>query len=290
MVELTGIGFNRQGFFFEIQGVCKNQSGRRIGCGVGFDNFTGNPTFNSTGALTELVPDPDIAGTGIVVAIVIQTFLVFLLATTTVVDESRLHKDYIGISTFSDASTLLALAYITNFILTGKCTMSTYHYYIALDSVLMACSTLVLTFTTSRYRYFKILANYLRYFFMLAIFALLGTLIGYQFLTHFNADFPEWNPPGTKDRNASSLVLPASCFFDPDLIKGENPYAPKRTDKLSEDQLQRIGLPVKNYAVPQMYIYIVLTVFVVVGTLLPYLCCFRTRHRETAATTMERKT
>lgn len=178
----------------------------------------------------------------------------------------------------SDMSTVLAFAYMTSFSHTGKCTMSTYHYYIVLDSILLACSTLVLTFTTSRHHYSETFAGIFRFLLMLAIFILLGIFLGYQMVTHFNDDFPEWNPPNIKTRNISTLVLPVSCFFDPDLIRSENPYAPKRYPVvLVGSQLDRIGQPVKNYQLPELWIYILLALLFVASSVMSFINCFPAR-------------
>jgi len=171
----------------------------------------------------------------------------------------------------SDLSIILVVVYMLNFLLTGKCTLTTYHYYIGLDSVLLACSTMLLTFFTAQQHYWHTLAGPLRFIASLAIFILLGILFGYQTFTHGDKAFPEWNPPDIQTRNDSALILPVSCFFDPDLIMHENPYAAKRKAKLSLTQIARIGKPIKNYQVPELWLYIFLTLLFVLSSL-THLC------------------
>ncbi|KAF2264987.1 hypothetical protein CC78DRAFT_216568 [Lojkania enalia] len=158
--------------------------------------------------------------------------------------------------TISDIMTILTVAYMINFELTGKCSMSTYHYYVAFDSVLIACSCILAVFTTSGRRYWDSFAGVFRFLAMLIIFVLLGVFLGYQALRHWSTDFPEWNPPDTRTRNDSTLLLPASCFLDPSLIATRSPYA----GALDEQKMSRIGWPVRTYELPEIWIYIFLVV------------------------------
>ena len=140
--------------------------------------------------------------------------------------------------TVSDSMTVLAVAYIFNFMATGKCKMCTYHYYVALDSISVACSTIVTTLLVSGHYYWKSFMSFLRFLASAGIFACLGVLIGCQLEHHLN--FPEWNPPDIKNRSDSALLLPASCFLDPDLIFRDNPYAGRLQNTI---QIDRVGKP-----------------------------------------------
>jgi len=62
----------------------------------------------------------------------------------------------------SDAATLLGLAYYFNFMLAAKCDMSTYHYYVALDTILFTCATIALAALLSRAYYWRSLASVFR--------------------------------------------------------------------------------------------------------------------------------
>jgi hypothetical protein len=159
---------------------------------------------------------------------------------------------YQTLFSISDLLTILAVTYILNFWLTGKCVMSTYHYYVALDSVLIACSTTLVTFTTSGHLYWRTWAWIPRFFSAIAIFVILGILLGYQMVKEKDTDFPDWRPP---TRNDSALLLPASCFLDPDLIANDNPYSPNRTMQLTDAQLNQIGRPVKSIRLPELWFY-----------------------------------
>jgi hypothetical protein len=53
----------------------------------------------------------------------------------------------------SDILTVQAIIYVATFMQIKKCGFTTYHYYVALDSVLLACSTLVLIFIIAHHHY-----------------------------------------------------------------------------------------------------------------------------------------
>jgi hypothetical protein len=173
---------------------------------------------------------------------------------------------------FSDVFTIVAVVYIINFLSTGKCDMSTYHYYVALDSVLVACSTILVTFTISGKLYWKTWACILRLMSAISIFALLGVLLGYQLVTHGDKDFPNYWPSTGSD---TALLLPASCFFDPDLIRYSNPYSPMRMRNrpFSEAQMAIIGNPTKSKKIPEMGLYWTLAVLFLVALIISFAKC-----------------
>ena len=183
---------------------------------------------------------------------------------------------------------ILAVVYILNFTMTGKCTMSTYHYYVALDSILIACATMVITFITSHHEYWKTLAGVLRFLSTLIVFILVGIFLGYQMFTHWDTDFPEWNPPDFKKRNDSAIIIPVSCFFDPDLIARSNPYAPNRTTPLTDLELDRIGRPVKSRSLPQLWIYVLLALCFIVKCIME-IAYFFSSNRSRASQMSKRK-
>lgn len=210
------------------------------------------------------------------------------------------------ISSISDILAVVAIVYIINFLNTGKCNMSVYHYYVALDSVLLVCSTLVLTFAASQQRqkqkelalYLQLqnerqlnpylqshghqhagrrpipknkmtltAASIIRFIATTIIFTLMGILLVYQISTHAYTPFPHFMPPDIAATNDSAILLPVSCFFDPDLILKRNPYSLQLKPQLTAKRLERIGAPVVNIALPQFWLYVCLACFFAVETL-----------------------
>ncbi|XTI94382.1 hypothetical protein V2W45_1438384 [Cenococcum geophilum] len=174
---------------------------------------------------------------------------------------------------FSDILTIQAVVYILNFVLTGKCGLTTYHYFVALDSLLLFCSTMVLVFVTSRHHYWETLLGPFRFLATLVIFGMLSIFIGYQTFRHGTSDFPNWKP---SEHNDTVLLLPVSCFLDPDLISSAefgNPYAPNQT--VTDAQLDQIGRPVKTYQLPEIWIFWILALCLVLGV--TTCCCLAAR-------------
>lgn len=143
--------------------------------------------------------------------------------------------------------------------------MSAYHYYVALDSILLACSTTVVAFATSGRHFWKTYAGLPRFFSTLTIFINLGIFLGYQILSHWNTDFPEWIPPDIIPSNDSALLLPVSCFLDRSLVNKSNTYAPHRLNPLNDAQLDRIERPVKTKKLPQTWIFLCLVMALLMG-------------------------
>ena len=144
----------------------------------------------------------------------------------------------------------------------GKCTMSVYHYYVALDSVLIACSIMVIAFATSGHHFWTTFAGIPRFILMLATFLFVGIFLGYQAAKHLRIDFPSWMPPDINLTHDSALLLPVSCFLDPDLVADASPY---RSTLRNSNLLDRIGRPVKAYHLPQLWIYCCLLFALVLG-------------------------
>lgn len=99
----------------------------------------------------------------------------------------------------------------------------------------------------------------------LLAFIFLGIFLGNQMLKRWHNDFPSWHPPDIRFTNDSAILLPVSCFLDPDFVENESPYATKRQTHLTEVQLNRIGRPVKTHSLPQFWIYVCLVVALVMG-------------------------
>lgn len=150
----------------------------------------------------------------------------------------------------------------------GKCVMSTYHFYVALDTILIACSAIIAILLTSRQR--RTVTLVLRWISTLIILILLGLFIVAQLLKHRDTLFPEQLPPDRGTRNDSALLLPASCFFDLDLENHESPYAPNHPN-INDLRLDRIGQPVKVKFIPQIWFYFFLLTVFLTG---PFVRCF----------------
>lgn len=135
--------------------------------------------------------------------------------------------------------------------------MSVYHYYMALDSILLACSTIAVVFAALGLNLWKTWAGPFRFLSKLLIFVFLTIFLSYQIRKLRNSNFPELFPRmGTND---STVLLPVSCFLDPDLIDRESPWAPKRS--LTVAQLEDIGRPTTTWKLPQIWLFVLLTLF-----------------------------
>ncbi len=162
----------------------------------------------------------------------------------------------------SDLLTILAAVYGTIFWANGKCTMAVYHYYVALDSILLACSTIAVAFAASGRPFWKTPAALWRLLSTLVVFVFLGIFLLYQLLKHANANFPELLPP--KDRLDSAILLPVSCFLDSDLVDKESPYAPSQR-QLNDAQLESIGRPIEIIKLPQNWSFVLLSLSLLSG-------------------------
>lgn len=156
----------------------------------------------------------------------------------------------------SDAATLLGFAYYFNFMLAAKCSISTYHYYVALDIILFTCSTIVMATLLSRAYYWRSLAAAFRFPLALAYFFFVGLLLFYQSVRA--PKFPEWLPPDVGVRNDSALLLPVSCFLDPDLIKHYSPFRPSWSRNKTAVQRDRIGPAIEPARLPEFVLYVLL--------------------------------
>ena len=167
----------------------------------------------------------------------------------------------------SDANTLLMLAYGLNFFLVQQCTMSTYHYAVVTDIVLMSCANFVLiTALVSEYWRAPV-TGFLRFGAMVVIFTFLGITLNYQRTRVRKA---EYIPPDS--RNDSVILLPASCFLDPQ-FKG-------LSSNLTTSMLKKIGYQVKPYLFWEFRLWIVLVVFFFAGTLRTIVQFFSDRRRK----------
>ena len=177
----------------------------------------------------------------------------------------------------SDSSAILGTAYCLNFNLVSKCTLSAYHYYIAVDIMLFACSAIVLAALLSHPYYWQTIAALLRFLLNVTLLTFSGILVVYQgFRTPI---FPEWMPPDIKRRNDSALILPASCFLDPQLIVYESIYSSRSGGRIKNSaQLARVGTPVDTRKTPELALFLLLlSCFVLIHLSSLIGVCFRAK-------------
>ena len=118
-----------------------------------------------------------------------------------------------------DAQLILAFVYGINFGISAKCTMSAYHYNIAVDTMVVALTCITLSAYMRHDFWHGKLAAILRMLIAIAIFAFLLRFLFYQFEMVSN---PEYISIPTPNRTDSLLFLPMACFLDRDL----NPFRP----------------------------------------------------------------
>ncbi|KAK3897245.1 hypothetical protein C8A05DRAFT_48066 [Staphylotrichum tortipilum] len=117
----------------------------------------------------------------------------------------------------SDTQLILALVYGINFGIHGKCTLSAYHYNVAVDIMVVSLTCLILSVYMLPDYWEAKLASALRVFVTLVIFAFLLRFLAYQFQTDIAPELMLGYRTSSTD---SSLFLPMACFLDPDL----NPF------------------------------------------------------------------
>ncbi|KAG8534406.1 uncharacterized protein KY384_001251 [Bacidia gigantensis] len=143
----------------------------------------------------------------------------------------------------SDTQTLTTIAYGLDFWLIQKCSMSAYHYVIAINICLISCANFVLSLSLVR-EYWKAPASaLLRVVGIAVIFGYLLKLLIYQ---GSRKDFPEYQPP--LGMTSSALLLPATCFLDSEFADFYRSY--------TEAQKQTIGYPMKPWQFEELVIYV----------------------------------
>ena len=175
--------------------------------------------------------------------------------------------------TGSDMLTILAAVYGIVFWANGKCTMTVYHYYVALDSILLACSTIAVAFATSSRHYWMTWAGTYRTLATTLVFVFLSIFLGYQLFNHPHDHLPNAIPPRGND---SAIFLPVSCFLDPDLINTASPYGPSLQHTLTDHQKTRIGGSKQFLRLPEIGLFIVLVVLLIIAVI-SHLPCTRAR-------------
>lgn len=129
----------------------------------------------------------------------------------------------------SDGQTFLTIAYGVAFLKSGKCDLSAYHLAIAINITLITCANFALSNLMIRRYWAHPLSALIRYGSISIVVVALGWLTNYE----RSGEYPEWQPPST--RNSSAILLPASCFMDPD----------HQVFNISDTRLDTIGHPIK---------------------------------------------
>jgi hypothetical protein len=139
----------------------------------------------------------------------------------------------------SDSQSLLALAYSVNFkpfmpFTPEVCTMTVYHYTIAINYILMSLSAAVMSVLMVQNYWKTPIASVLRTCAHATVFIFMFMIMSNQLA---RPTFPEWEP--TFHRKDSAILLPAACFFDPDLDE----TLKKTFDGFNATQLNEVGTP-----------------------------------------------
>ncbi|MBE3042123.1 hypothetical protein IMZ48_05985 [Candidatus Bathyarchaeota archaeon] len=146
----------------------------------------------------------------------------------------------------ADTQLFLALAYGINFAVSSKCTLSAYHYEVGLNMALLALASTNLSTLMIRDYYARAkIAAVLRTLVILVSYAFVGRMIAYQF-TRVSKPEEVWANKLWENTD-SSILLPASCFLDPDLdpLRG-----------LSGAELERVGGDLSGDTVtPEVVLY-----------------------------------
>ncbi|KAF2810567.1 uncharacterized protein BDZ99DRAFT_519260 [Mytilinidion resinicola] len=163
-----------------------------LNCNVSFmDNSDIAAKFSGH---SKIKTDAGIAGLGIYIALLVQVFGILFLAIIFALWDIRgqnRRSHYQLLFAFSDILTIQDVVYILNCILTGNCDLTTYHYFVALDSLLIFCSTMVLFFVTSRHHYWQTLRGAVRFLATLTVFCILSIFIGYETFRHWTSALPD---------------------------------------------------------------------------------------------------
>jgi hypothetical protein len=135
------------------------------------------------------------------------------------------------LKSISDALTIITLAYVVNFGVSGKCTMSGYHYLFGINAMLMAFASITIYVTIVRNYWAAPVSALFRTIAHVVVFALVGRLLFYQWtIDVMPHPFYFWGDAA--GRTDSALFLPMACFLDNDL----NPL-----EILNAAQLDQVG-------------------------------------------------
>jgi hypothetical protein len=148
----------------------------------------------------------------------------------------------------SDSQLLLGTAQCISFAVTGICTTSQYHYTIALHLVLSACYSSLLAVVLVRDYLRAPLAASVRFILILVLVAALGYVEFYvpgtAEVRHSSGDKTAEDMPAM-GRNQSSILLKASCFLDPGLVRDVFDALNKTQDPVAEFHALAINQPLQ---------------------------------------------
>ena len=153
----------------------------------------------------------------------------------------------------SDTQMLLMFATTLSFWLVQRCTISAYHYTIALNIGLVSCANFVMT-TAFVTEYWKTpFTGGLRFLAMVVVSTIVGLVLSEQ--RKNRVENPEYLPPSS--RKDSTILLPASCFLDTrfkDIYSG-----------LSTSVREKIGYPMSRYQIWEFSIWILTVILLIAG-------------------------
>ena len=153
----------------------------------------------------------------------------------------------------SDTQILLMFSYTVGFWLIQRCTISAYHYTIVINIGLASCANFVLT-TAFVSEYWKApLTGALRFAAMVVVSASVGLPLNEQ--RKHRVDNPEYLPPYS--RKDSTILLPASCFLDPQFKDVYSGLSISERDKI----------PLNRYQAWEFSLWIVTVILLAAGLL-----------------------
>lgn len=162
----------------------------------------------------------------------------------------------------TDSSLVLGWGYLVSFLMSSKCSLSHYHYYIVLDVILVFLSSVIVSTALVDHHYWESSLRFLRLGGSIGLLVVLALLLIYQTKLKLS---PEWFVP-RGGRTDSSMLLPAACFLDPDLLKWENPMSQDLT--ALEDPYGRSKLGKTTVIAPELVLVCVLGIlFILIHSL-----------------------
>ena len=155
----------------------------------------------------------------------------------------------------ADAQSIIALTYAINFGMSGKCTVSAYHFSVGVNTILCACATIILSVIMVRDFWKAFCAALIRFSISISLLAILGRILVYQYFRPLAPEAIGWLPD-KRNNTDSSIFVPIACFLDPDLdpFKG-----------LSNVRVEWLGGRAQSKNQPEIYLYILLVLCFLLG-------------------------
>lgn len=139
--------------------------------------------------------------------------------------------------------------------MSGKCTVSAYHYSTGINTILCACATIILSVIIVRDFWKSPCAAFLRLLISASLLAILGRILVYQYFRPVAPEAIGWLPDKNNNTD-SSIFVPIACFLDPDL----NPFR-----DLSDIRVEWLGGRTQSKNQPEIYLYVLLVICFLLG-------------------------